>query len=160
MSAVPDTTTSAPAAAPATGRGGGCRSRGGRGRSHHRSGQGAATRTASTFKGETEEMNGHVFECYDKQSDRREYAKTVEALGSYAKKTLKYAEDLAPLFADDMATPTIDMPEDPGADQDWLTEALWTEAVKEYAARVRALRGNLVTVHAIIWGQCSESMKV
>ena len=51
------------------------------------------------------------------------------------------------------------MPEDPGADQDWLAEALWTEAVKEYAARVRALRGNLVTIHAIIRGQCSESMK-
>jgi hypothetical protein len=63
-------------------------------------------------------MNGHVFECYDEQSDRRQYAKTVEALGSHAKKTLKYAEDLAPLFAENMTAPTIDMPEDPGADQD------------------------------------------
>jgi hypothetical protein len=39
-------------------------------------------------------MNGNVFECYDEQSDRRQYAKTVEALMGYVKKNLKCAEDL------------------------------------------------------------------
>ena len=69
-------------------------------------------------------------------SDRRQYAKTVEALSNHAKKTLKYAEDLAPLFAEDISAPTIAMPEDPGEDQGRLTEA-----IKEYhAARIRALR--------------------
>jgi hypothetical protein len=43
-------------------------------------------------------MNGNVFECYEEQSDRRQYTKTVEALEGYVKKTLKYSEDLAPLF--------------------------------------------------------------
>ena len=104
-------------------------------------------------------MNGHVFQCYEEQGDRRQYAKTVEALGNHAKKTLKYAEDLAPLFAEEMTAPTIAVPEDPGEGQGRLTEALWTEAVKESAARIRALRSNMATIHAVIWGQCSEAMK-
>ena len=44
-------------------------------------------------------MNANVFECYEEQSDRRQYSKTLEALESYVKKSLKYSEDLASLFA-------------------------------------------------------------
>lgn len=54
-------------------------------------------------------MNGNVFECYEEQSDRRQYAKTLEALEAYVKKSLKYSEDLAVLFAETMAAPTIEM---------------------------------------------------
>jgi hypothetical protein len=42
-------------------------------------------------------MNGHVFECFDKQSDWKQFDKMVEALVEYMKKTLKYSEDLAHL---------------------------------------------------------------
>jgi hypothetical protein len=45
-------------------------------------------------------MNGNVFECYEEQSDPRQYTKTVEALEGYVKKTLK-----------DMAAPTLSMPD-------------------------------------------------
>jgi hypothetical protein len=136
MSATPGAAVSSTAPAASPGRG---RTRGGRGRQRTARGAGAATTTATArtaaaanFKGETEEMNGHMFQCYEEQEgDRRQYAKTVEALGNHAKKTLKYAEDLAPLFAEDIPAPTIAMPEDPGEDQGRLTEALWTEAVKE-----------------------------
>jgi hypothetical protein len=68
----------------------------------------------TTFKGLTTKMHGNVFECYKEQTDRRQYAKTLEALESHAKKTLKFAEDLAPLFAETMAKPTLTMPADPG----------------------------------------------
>jgi hypothetical protein len=40
-------------------------------------------------------MNENVFECYDEQTDRRQYAKTLEALDGYVKKGMKYSEDLA-----------------------------------------------------------------
>jgi hypothetical protein len=59
-------------------------------------------------------MNGNVFECYEEQTDRRQYAKTLEALEAHAKKSLKFAEDLAPLFAETMTEPAIAMPDDPG----------------------------------------------
>ena len=72
----------------------------GRGRGRGTSGRGYAgsgtPRPRSTnFKGITPEMNGHVFECYDEQSDRRQFVKTVEALESHVKKTIKNPEDLA-----------------------------------------------------------------
>ncbi len=39
--------------------------------------------------------------------------KTVEALGGYAKKNLKYAEDLASLFGADTKLPTLAKPPRP-----------------------------------------------
>ena len=44
-------------------------------------------------------MNGNVFECHDEQTDRRQFAKTLDALQGYAKKNLKFYEDLKPLCA-------------------------------------------------------------
>lgn len=104
-------------------------------------------------------MNGNVFECHDEQTDRRQYAKTVEALEGYAKKNLKYAEDLAPLFATDMKLPELEKPMKPGEGADETDLAIWNEDIRDYAKRKRALRGNLAAIHAVIWGQCSEAMK-
>ena len=111
-------------------------------------------------------MNGNVFECYDEQTDRRQFAKTMEALQQYAKKNLKYYEDTAPLFAVDMATPTISKPVAPEKikvgevlKMDETDEAIWKEELKDYVHRGRVLNGNLAAIHAVIWGQCSEAMK-
>ncbi|KAI2492643.1 hypothetical protein MHU86_21919 [Fragilaria crotonensis] len=139
--------------------GGRGRGRGGRGggRGHARS---TASRPRSSgFKGTTPEKNGNVFECYDEQTDRRQYMKTLEALEGYAKKTLKYAEDLSPLFASEMKLPVLEKPARPGEEADETDIAIWNEDVRDYAKRKRVLRGNLAAIHAVIWGQCSESMK-
>ena len=104
-------------------------------------------------------MNGHVFECYEEQSDRRQYSKTLEALESHVKKSLKYSEDLATLFAETMATPKIDMPTEPDASASKTEEMFYVEEVKEFVKRSRQIKSNLATVHAIVWGQCSEAMK-
>jgi hypothetical protein len=104
-------------------------------------------------------MNGNVFQCYEEQSDRRQYAKTVEALDAYVKKTLTYSADLAPLFAARMAVPVIVLPTDlaPGAGE--TMKMIFAEEVKEYVKRTRVLASNVATVYAVIWGQCSENMK-
>jgi hypothetical protein len=75
----------------------------GRGRQQ---GRGGGTRQKSTdsvdtirFKVATDTMNGNVFECYNEQSDRRQYAKSIEALEGYVKKNLEFSEDVAVLFA-------------------------------------------------------------
>ena len=146
----PDITTSGSAASGRSGRG---RQRGNRG------GRGQINRNQPVFKGSTDAMNGHVFECYDEQSDRCQYAKTVEALEGYVKKTLKYSEDLAPLFAENMKVPTLTMPEEPGTEAGKTAEMIFTEEIKEYVKRTRTLKSNLATLHAVIWGQCSEAMK-
>ncbi|KAI2490508.1 hypothetical protein MHU86_24062 [Fragilaria crotonensis] len=105
-----------------TGRSGGRAGRGGQRNRSGRSGRGQQSGRGSHrpprttgFKRTTTEMNGNVFECYDEQTDRRQYAKTVEALEGYAKKNLKYAEDLATLFATEMKLPTLEKPTSKGA---------------------------------------------
>ena len=104
-------------------------------------------------------MNGNVFECYEEQSDRRQYAKTLEVLDGYVRKTLKYSEDLAPLFADTMAVPMVDMPDDLDDDAGLTMKMIFAEEVKTYVKRNHTLKSNLATVYAVIWGQCSDDMK-
>ena len=104
-------------------------------------------------------MNGNVFECYNKQTDRRQNAKTLEALEAHVKKTLKFAEDLAALFGETMAEPTLTLPDDPGENPTRVADMIYSEKVKQYVKRESTLLSNMATVHAIIWGQCSETMK-
>ena len=141
--------------------------RGGTGRQRNDSQTGGATtytatttRTRSTFKGNTEGMSGHVFECFEEQNDRRQYGKTVEALDAFARKTMQYAADLAPLFAATMAVPQIKRPQSiPAEGADRLDEMIFQEEAKEYVRRVRTLDSNMATIFAVAWGQCSEAMK-
>jgi hypothetical protein len=104
-------------------------------------------------------MNGHVFQCSEEQTDRLQYRTTLEALQSYVKKSLKYPEDLAPLFALTMTEPVIDMPQEPGANPSRTEDMIYTEQVKQYVKRESMLTSNKAATHAVIWGQCSEAMK-
>jgi hypothetical protein len=40
-------------------------------------------------------MNGHVFQCFNECEDKKQFSKTVEALGEYIAKRLKYPGDMA-----------------------------------------------------------------
>jgi hypothetical protein len=55
---------------------------------------------ALLFKGNTEAMNGHVFQCFNKCEDKKQFSKTVEALGEYIAKKLKYPGNMASLTKD------------------------------------------------------------
>ena len=66
----------------------------------------------TSFKGNTEEMNGNVFECYEEVDDHLQYGNTIEALDAYARKNLFYADDLAPLFEKKAMVPSIERPEE------------------------------------------------
>ena len=110
-------------------------------------------------------MNGNAFECYDEQTYRRQYIKTVQALESHAKKMFKCSKDLAPLFATQPRLPLLVAPPKPaktseGKEPDEGDVELWREEIKELAKRKRILHSNLSAIQeAIIWGQCSEAMK-
>ena len=65
--------------------------------------------TGRNFKGDTDAMNGNVFQLYEEQNDPMQFTKTMEALHGYAKKELK-TTDLAPLFATPPTLPTIQKP--------------------------------------------------
>ncbi len=161
MSATPDSTTSGRTVNRPRGNRGG-RQRTGNGnntRGQQQTTTATTTRNRSTFKGSTEGMCGHVFECYEEQDDRRQYLKTVEALDAYARKTLPYTADLAPLFAATMKAPEVEQPDNIATDADKLTEMIFAEEVKEFVKCTRTLKSNLATIFAVAWGQCSEAMK-
>ena len=86
---------------------------------------------ASGFKGDTEGMNGHVFECYFEQGDKRQYARTIEALEGYAKKNLKFSEDFAS-FAFEASEPVIEKPSDLAPGYSTTDEMIWKEESKAY----------------------------
>jgi hypothetical protein len=126
-------------------------------RNQNRGGRSAITR--SNFKGNTTDMNGHVFECYEERGDRTQFPKTLEALGEYAAKNLKHPEDLKSLFEETMIVPTITEPEDLPVGHTKRQEVIWEAGLKSYSRRLEEVRSNLTTLYAVIWGQCSEAMR-
>ena len=142
-----------------TGRGGGRRNNRQQQRSD-RSNRSAAPRVPrSNFKGNTEGMNGHTFECYDESGDRTQFSKTVDALKEYSAKNLKRPEDLRPMFEDDMKEPHIEAPDDIFDDATTKEVFLWQASMKTYNLRSDELKSNLNSLYSVIWGQSSESMK-
>ena len=172
MSTSASTTTgdAAPSSAGNQGRSTGSRQRGNRGGRQRTNnpnpgtvGQQAATsRSRTTFRGNTEEMNGNLFECFEEQNDWQQFSKTIECLDTYARKTLSYTADLTPLFAARMATPIIERPVPPPAKKglEEFNTMFFAEEVREFSRRKRAPVSNLATIFAVAWGQCSEEMKL
>jgi len=151
-----------PSSGTAGGRGGGR----GRGRSGSRSrgnrqGSRATTkpRVRSTFKGNTEEMNGHVFQCFNECEDKKHFSKTVEALREYIAKKLKYPGDMVSLTKDFVRTEIPKPTELKVSETNRLVIAIWEKKVSAYCTRTDYLDSNLKTAYAVMWGQCSEAKK-
>ena len=103
-------------------------------------------------------MNGRLFQCYQEHNDRAQYTKTLEQLRIHVtKKTMQYPDDLAPLFAADMAEPKLIMPDDREEGATKSQELWFSEKLKRSVQHEDTLVGNLAAVHAITWGQCSEA---
>ena len=161
---------------PATGRGGrathtrtrrprgGNRLRGYPGRGHPRD----RKQHASSFKGDTSDMNGHVFQCHSETSDPKQFSVTLEKLSHYVFKTFKYATDIGRIF-DELKTPEITRPikPTPPDSEDDVFEAaeyemecaIFVEDVKEYVKRRNVLKENIQKLYSISWGQCSKAMR-
>lgn len=69
----------------------------------------------SKFKGETEGMNGHVFQTIVESQNKRQFNKMVEALERYASKNCSFAGDLDDLYK--LRTLIITAPTDITADK-------------------------------------------
>jgi hypothetical protein len=147
-----------PSSGTASGRGGGQGrgQSGSRGRGNrHGSRATTASRVCSTFKGNTEEMNGHVFQCFNKCEDKKHFMKTVEALGEYIAKKLNYPGDVVSLTKD-FVKPEIPKPTElEVSETNRLVIAIWEKKVSAYCTHTDYLNSNLKTA----WGQCSKAMK-
>jgi hypothetical protein len=88
-----------------------------------------------SFTGSTADMNGHVFECHEERGDRTQYQKTLDALGECTAKNMTFPNDMKPIFAEVMATPTLTMPGDLPEKYTRRQEVIWEASVKDYAKR-------------------------
>ena len=91
-----------------------------------------STGTKTGFKGNTTELHGNVFELYEESGDRTQFSNTLEVLGQYASKTLKFSEDMRALFKEPVATPTIDKPQPPADPTDVFEKSLFDTDVRSY----------------------------
>ncbi|KAL7574570.1 hypothetical protein ACA910_015920 [Epithemia clementina (nom. ined.)] len=107
----------------------------GRGRVRHRGGRGGrgggSGSSESNFKGNTEGMNGHVFQCFNESTEKKQFARTLEVLGEYAAKNMDYAGDLNPLFKS-LEKPTLTPPEEL-SDEDAKSKLKYTIWEKQVA---------------------------
>ena len=110
------------------------------------------------FKGNTREMNGHVFETYYECKDETQFKNTLDMLGQYVNKYLKYPDDMEPVYTR-MEEPEI-KEEDIGeiANEEVRVEAI-KQMAKELIERRRVAKDNLRKLFAVIWGQCSDLMQ-
>ena len=104
-------------------------------------------------------MKGHVFECFEEQYDRRQFAKTKDALQSYVTKISSYPEDFSALFDDEITEPSMVLPDELPEDASTVAKAVWDQELKEFVKRKSAFKGTLAAIQAVILGQCSEDMK-
>ena len=113
------------------------------------------------FQGETKDMNSHLFQTIDESKDTTQYVKTVEALEHYAFKT--YSVDLSSLFCrENPKLPTIELPVKPTEeeiDETPAKEDIYLLKLKEYIKEEKALKVALKSMWAVIWGQCSNSIR-
>jgi hypothetical protein len=121
-------------------------------RNHSRAGRTVTNPSKGTFKGNTLEMNGHVFDCFEERGDRTQFPKTLEVLGEYAANNLKHPEDLRSMFEENMTAPDIMEPADLPATPTTRQEVIWEASLKSYSRRVEELRSNITTLYAVIWG--------
>jgi hypothetical protein len=86
-------------------------------------------------------------------------SKTVEAVGEYISKKLKYPGHMDSLTKD-LTLPTIPEPEELDPEEtNLLFKAIWNKKVMSYCSRTDYVDSNLKTAYAIIWSQCSKAMK-
>lgn len=103
---------------------------------------------ARSFKGDTETMNGHVFQCYEERSDPTQFTKTMDALHDYAKRDLK-TTDLSRLFGTPVVKPTIQKPTKLNDDADEVDQMILREEIKQYVSRTKDLQSNLAAMHFV-----------
>jgi hypothetical protein len=122
---------------PAGGRGRGNRNRN-RGNRNGQRKPAATNQKTSVFKGNTEAMNGHVFQCHGEKVDRQQFTKTVKALEAHINKTFEVPQDIAPICAT-FTLPMLSPPPNLSATEykeDMAKKMIWETKMKTYLKRV------------------------
>jgi len=112
---------------------------------------------SGSFKGETADMDGNVFQLQEESQDPTQYKKTKDALERYACKT--YTSDMRTLFEKEMLLPTIQKPMKPAPGADEVDIEGYVQEKKYFSKELRTLSKELRAFFSVIYGQCSQNVR-
>jgi hypothetical protein len=135
----------------------------GRGRNRNRAGRGNAPRRpiVQTFFGNTDGMQGNVFQCNGESTSKQQFLKTVGVLEEHINKTFDYPQDIASVCKSFETTALVVPANLPKTvyDTDMAKRMIWETTMKTYMKRTDKMESNLRAIYAIVWGQCSPMMQ-
>ena len=105
-------------------------------------------------------MQGNVFQGYDESPDKQQFTKTLEALSTYISTHMDFPKDVASIckkMKRDIIQETCDLTEEELKSA--TKKMIWKTIVHSCVRRIEAQEKNFESIFAIIWGQCSTSMK-
>ena len=109
------------------------------------------------FKGETEGMNGFVFQTSEEVKDPTGFVRTLEALERFSNKN--YKTDLSTIFHQPKGTiPVIPRPDKPGDTADAYDKEAFTIKVKYHIAEEKQSLVEMKALWSVVWGQCSTTL--
>jgi hypothetical protein len=89
---------------------------------------------ATRFKGQCEQLLGHIYGCGDNTRQVDTYTKTTREIWDYVGRTYKYGGD-ARIVVQTLTLPTIKLPEDPEDGASKTALKLWDKAIDEYVRK-------------------------
>ena len=130
--------------------------RGVNGRFQRRSEPAKATISSSTFKGETDSLQGAIYDVgVSNQSEL--FTTTTKKIAGFAGRTCKEPKDIS-LAIENLEDPTFPTPTKLNVDPA-LDDILLKNEVDIYVKRKSTYRQNQATMFSVVLGQCTEALK-
>ena len=109
------------------------------------------------FKGETEGMNGFIFETSEEAKDPTAFVRTLEALERFSNKN--YKTNLSTIFHQPKGTiPVIPRPDKPNDTADAYDKEAYIIKVKSHIAEEKQSVIDMKALWSVVWGQCSTTL--
>ena len=110
------------------------------------------------FEGATDELKGQIFNLVGAHSADL-FIKSKKALANYIGRTYQHSGDIRRTI-ETLTVPTIPTPTAPIGDPiPPLLAAIFSEQVKEYVKQMSRLQENIKCLWALVWGQCSDTIR-
>ena len=105
-------------------------------------------------------MKDNIFQCYGESPNKQQFTKTIEALTGYISTTMEFPKDVASIYKE-MELDTVQEPVDLTKEEakSATKKLIWKTKVHTYVRRTETQEKNCQSIYAVIWGQCSTTMK-
>ena len=121
-----------------------------------------STHTTS-FKGNTDKLKNHVFQCYGEATSNTQFTRTCEELERFALTKYKFGTDIQYIIHNmtecEIKPPTDPIIIPPAKEVTATQKRIWAKEIDMFVMRESIYDQNKASMYAIIWGQCSPAMQ-